>query len=53
MIKPEDFDYHYTAESHWQWAETIAIPFNLPDANSWTGEDAGRNLSARTLKSRA
>ncbi|EPZ14343.1 hypothetical protein M622_18775 [Thauera terpenica 58Eu] len=33
MIKPEDFDYHYTADSHWQWAETIAIPFNLPDAN--------------------
>lgn len=33
MIKPEDFDYHYTADSHWQWAETIAIPFNIPQAN--------------------
>lgn len=32
MIKPEDFDFHFTADSHWQWAETIALPFHIPEA---------------------
>lgn len=33
MIRPEDFDFHFTPESHWQWAETLALPFCVPDAN--------------------
>ena len=33
MIKPEDFDFHYKSDSHWQWAETIAMPFHVPGAN--------------------
>lgn len=33
MIKPEDFDFHFTANSHWQWVETIALPFHVPEAN--------------------
>lgn len=33
MIKPEDAEFHFTSESHWQWAETIALPFNVPQAN--------------------
>lgn len=33
MIRPEDFDFHYTDESSWQWAETLALPFCVPDAN--------------------
>lgn len=33
MIKPEDFDFHFDAESHWQWVETIALPFCVPEAN--------------------
>lgn len=30
MIKPEDFDFHYDENSHWQWVETIAMPFSIP-----------------------
>ena len=33
MIRPEDFDFHFTADSHWQWAETIALLFSVPEAN--------------------
>jgi hypothetical protein len=33
VIKPEDFDFHFTDESHWQWAETIALLFSVPEAN--------------------
>jgi hypothetical protein len=33
MIKPEDFDFHFTPDSHWQWVETIAMPFCVPEAN--------------------
>ncbi|MDY0046121.1 MAG: hypothetical protein RBS10_01755 [Thauera propionica] len=33
MINPEGFDFHYTADSHWQRIETIAVPFNIPQAN--------------------
>ena len=33
MIKPEDFDFRFTADSHWQWVETIALPFHIPEAN--------------------
>ena len=33
MIKPQDFDFHFTSDSHWQWVETIAFPFNVPEAN--------------------
>jgi hypothetical protein len=33
MIKPQDFDFHFTPDSHWQWAETIAFPFSVPEAN--------------------
>lgn len=32
MIRPEDNDFHFTAESHWSWAETLALPFNVPEA---------------------
>ncbi|MDN5940136.1 MAG: hypothetical protein L0H83_15940, partial [Salinisphaera sp.] len=32
MINPEDFDFHYNADSHWQWVETIALPFSIPAA---------------------
>lgn len=32
MIKPEDAEFHFTPESHWQWAETIALPFHVPEA---------------------
>lgn len=33
MIKPEDFDFHFTNDSHWQWVETIAMPFYVAEAN--------------------
>lgn len=33
MIKPEDADFHFQADSHWQWVETIALPFAVPEAN--------------------
>jgi len=31
MIKPEDMEFHFSPESHWQWVETIALPFHIPD----------------------
>ena len=33
MIRPEDADFHFTPDSHWQWVETIALPFCLPQEN--------------------
>lgn len=33
MIRPEDFDFHFTEASPWQWAETLALPFSVPEAN--------------------
>ena len=33
MIRPQDADFHYTPDSHWQWVETIALPFSVPEAN--------------------
>ncbi|MET0547375.1 MAG: hypothetical protein ABWZ40_13820 [Caulobacterales bacterium] len=33
MIKPEDCEFHFKADSHWQWAETLALPFCVPEAN--------------------
>lgn len=33
MIKPEDAEFHFTADSHWQWMETIALPFSIPEEN--------------------
>ena len=33
MIEAKDADFHFTKESHWQWAETIALPFCVPEAN--------------------
>lgn len=33
MIKPSDFDFHHDASSPWQWAETLALPFCVPEAN--------------------
>ena len=33
MIRSEDFDYHFTKDSHWQWVETIALPFHVPGEN--------------------
>ena len=30
MIKLEDYDYHFKPDSHWQWAETIFFPVNVP-----------------------
>lgn len=33
MIKPEDAEFHVQPDAHWQWVETIALPFNLPEAH--------------------
>jgi hypothetical protein len=33
MIHPEDSDFHFKPESHWQWVETIALPFCIPEEN--------------------
>lgn len=33
MIRPEDASFHFTDQSHWQWVETIALPFCVPEAN--------------------
>ena len=33
MIKPEDCEFHFKPDSHWQWVETIALPFSVPKAN--------------------
>jgi hypothetical protein len=33
MIRPEDADFHFSRDSHWQWAETLALPFCIPEAN--------------------
>ncbi len=33
MIKPEDCEFHFKPDSHWQWVETIALPFSVPEAN--------------------
>lgn len=33
MIRPEDFDFHFTEDSPYNWAETLALPFVVPDAN--------------------
>lgn len=30
MIKPEDMEFHFKADSHWQWVETIALCFHIP-----------------------
>lgn len=30
MIKPEDAEFHFNKDSHWQWVETIALPFHVP-----------------------
>lgn len=32
MIKPEDAEFHFKPDSHWQWVETIALPFHIPEA---------------------
>ena len=32
MITPNEADFHFTPDSHWQWAETIALPFHVPEA---------------------
>ena len=31
MIKPEDMEFHFKPDSHWQWVETIALTFHVPD----------------------
>lgn len=33
MIKPEDAEFHFKGDSHWQWVETIALPFCVPEAS--------------------
>ena len=33
MIGAQDADFHFTPDSHWQWVETIALPFCVPEAN--------------------
>lgn len=33
MIRPEDFDFHFTDDSPYNWAETLALPFVVPEAN--------------------
>ena len=33
MIRPDDFDFHFTADSAANWAETIALLFSVPEAN--------------------
>ena len=33
MIKPEDAAFHFTKNSHWQWVETLALPFAVPEHN--------------------
>lgn len=33
MIRPEDFDFHFTQDSPYNWAETLALPFVVQDAN--------------------
>lgn len=30
MIYPKDAEFHFTPDSHWQWVETIALPFHVP-----------------------
>lgn len=30
MIRPDDAEFHFKPDSHWQWVETIALPFHLP-----------------------
>ena len=32
MIKPEDAEFHFKPDSHWQWVETIALPFYVQDS---------------------
>jgi hypothetical protein len=33
VIRPEDFDFHFKPDSPYSWAETLAMPFSIPDAN--------------------
>src|SRR3546814_17908229 len=33
MIRAEDAEFHFTKDSHWQWVETIALPFCVPEEN--------------------
>ncbi|HSV71916.1 MAG TPA: hypothetical protein VLI72_17565 [Methylibium sp.] len=33
MIQAADGEFHFKADSHWQWAETLAFPFSVPEAN--------------------
>ena len=33
MITLRDCEFHNRTDSHWQWVETIALPFNIPEAN--------------------
>lgn len=33
MIRAEDADFHFKPDSHWQWVETIALPFCIPEEN--------------------
>jgi hypothetical protein len=33
MIKPEDCEFHFKPDSHWQWVETLALPFHVAEAN--------------------
>lgn len=30
MIRPDDIQYHHNKDSHWQWAETLFFPVNIP-----------------------
>ncbi|MCZ4590303.1 hypothetical protein O4328_42955 [Rhodococcus opacus] len=31
MITPEDMQFHHRPDSHWQWVETLALTFHIPD----------------------
>ena len=30
MIKPQDAEFHFKPDSHWQWVETVALSFHVP-----------------------
>lgn len=33
MIRPEDAEFHFKPDSDWQWVETLALPFVVPEEN--------------------
>jgi hypothetical protein len=52
MIKPQDFDFHFKPDSHWQWVETIAFPIQCSRSQHQCERLRGDQADVRGLHER-